>query len=159
MREFVGDQGASACQEKGVAMSTVENKTVIRRFYEDLWNAWNLDLVDELIAPDITFRGSLGVSMKGRDGFRDYVAVVRTVFPDFHNTVEQLIAEDDVVAARLTYRGTHRGTLFQVPPTYKQVGYAGSAIFRIGGGLITDGFVLGDTLSLMRQIGALRADV
>lgn len=140
-------------------MSTVENKAVIRRYYEDLWNAWNLDLVEELIAPDITFRGSLGVSVRGRAGFRDYAAAVRTAFPDFHNTVEQLIAEDDIVAARLTYRGTHRGILFQVAPTDKQVRYAGSAIFRIDGGLITDGFVLGDTLSLMRQIGALPADV
>ncbi len=140
-------------------MSTVENKAVIRRYYEDLWNAWNLDLVDELIAPDITFRGSLGVSVRGRDGFRGYVAVVRTAFPDFHNTVEQLIAEDDIVAGRLTYSGTHRGILFHVAPTHKRVGYAGSAIFRIAGGLIADGFVLGDTLSLMRQIGALPAEL
>jgi len=93
------------------------------------------------------------VSVDGRDGFARYVALVRDAFPDFHNTVETLVAEDETVVARLTYRGTHRGELFGVAPTGKQVTYVGVAIFRVADGQIAEGWVLSDTLGLMRQLG------
>lgn len=108
-----------------------------------------------MISPDIAFRGSLGVSVEGREGFRRYVGLVRDAFPDFHNTVEMLLGEDDTVVARLTYRGTHRGELFGVAPIGKQVTYAGVAFFRLADGLIVDGWVLGDTSGLMRQLGGV----
>lgn len=111
-------------------MATIaDHKALVRRYYDDLWNRWDLALIDELIAPEIAFRGSLGVSVEGRAGFSRYVALVRAAFPDFHNTVETLVAEDDTVVARLTYRGTHRGELFGFAPTGKQVTYAGVAVF------------------------------
>lgn len=136
-------------------MTTTTNKELIRRYYEELWNNWNLDVADEIVAEDIAFRGSLSVTVQGRDGFKQYVATVRAAFPDFHNTVEDLIAEGDKVVARLTYRGTHKGTLFGIAPTGKQVTYAGIAIFRIADGKIVDGYVMGDTLGLMQQLGAM----
>lgn len=135
-------------------MSVETNKALVRRYYTELWNRWEMALIDELIAPDVTFRGSLGVVVRGREGFAGYVAMVRAAFPDFHNAVEELIGEADRVVARLTYRGTHRGPLFGLPPTGGAVGYGGIAIFRIADGRIADGWVLGDTLSLLRQLGA-----
>ncbi len=136
-------------------MSTRANTAIVRRYYEDLWNQWNLDLADELIAPDVTFRGSLGVTVRGRDGFERYLTMVRTAFPNFHNTVEDLVAEGDKVAARLTYRGTHEQELFGIASTHRQVTYSGIAIFRITNGMIVDGWVLGDTLRLMQQLGVI----
>lgn len=136
-------------------MSIEENKAIVRRYYERLWNAWDLALVEELIASDITFRGSLAVTVSGREGFNRYVALVRAAFPDFHNAVEDLIAEGDKVVARLTYRGTHQGELFGIAPTGRPVAYAGVAIFRIVAGRIAEGWVMGDTLGLMRQLGAI----
>ena len=56
-------------------------------------------------------------AVEGVEGFRRYVQLVRDAFPDFHNTIEDLIAEDDRVAARLRYTGTHSGPLFGVAPT------------------------------------------
>ncbi len=138
-------------------MSREAHKAIIRRYYEDLWNRWDLVIADELIAADIAFRGSLGVTVRGLEGFKRYVAMVRAAFPDFHNAVEDLIAEGDKVGARLTYRGTHAGELFGVFPTGRQVMYSGIAIFRIAGGKIVDGWVHGDTLSLMQQLGAIPA--
>ena len=130
------------------------NKDLIRRYYADLWNRWDDAAVDEIIAPDIEFRGSLGVTVSGRDGFRGYVAQVRAAFPDFHNQIDELLAEGGTVAARLTYRGTHQGQLYGAPPTGKRVEYGGGAFFRISEGQITSGIVYGDTLGMMRQIGA-----
>ncbi len=131
-----------------------QNKAIIRRYYEDLWNRWDLALADELISPDITFRGSLGVAVKGLDGFKQYVNLVRAAFPDFHNTIEESIAEGDKVVARLTYSGTHRGKLWGIAPTGRQITYAGVAIFRVVQGKVQEGWVLGDTLALLRQLGA-----
>ncbi len=135
-------------------MACEENKALVRRYYDELWNAWSVGVADEIIAADMAFRGSLGVMTKGREGFKQYVATVRTAFPDFHNAIEELIGEGDTVVARLTYRGTHRGPLFGIAPTGRRVTYSGVAIFRIAGGKLVDGWVMGDTLGLMRQLGA-----
>lgn len=126
---------------------------LIERFYNELWNQWRFEAVPELLSPDIVFRGSLGVDVKGHDGFRDYMMTVRAAFPDFHNTIDQVISEGDSAAVRLTYKGTHKGTLFGVPATGRKIVYSGIAIFHFESELITRGWVLGDTLSLWRQLG------
>jgi len=131
-----------------------QNKNLIRRFFDEMWNPWNFAKADELLAPDITFRGTLGSELKGRDAFRAYMRQVQAAFPDFHNTILQVTAEDDRVAARTLYHGTHRGEIFGVAPTGKAISYAGAAFFRIAGGLVIEGWVLGDLLSLLRQLGA-----
>ena len=136
-----------------------QNKNLIRRYYADLWNRWDDAAVDEIIAPGIKFRGSLGVTVSGRDGFRGYVARVRAAFPDFHNQIDELLAEGDTVAARLTYSATHQGKLYGAAPSGKRVEYVGTAFFRISQGQITRGLVYGDTLGLMRQIGAAVPDI
>jgi steroid delta-isomerase-like uncharacterized protein len=133
-------------------MSPEENKALVRRYYEAMWNRWDLSLADDLLGEGLIFRGSLGVTAHGRDGFADYVGAVRRAFPDFHNRIEELVAEGDKVVARLTYTGTHRGELFGIGPTGKQVSYAGVAIFRIEAGRIADGWVLGDVHGLMQQL-------
>lgn len=128
-------------------------KELVRIFYDRLWNQWECQLADELLADDILFRGSLGLTRIGRAGFLEYVEIIRTAFPDFHNTIEDLIAEGDKVVARLTYRGTHQGELFGQPPTGRKIEYAGVAIFTIKAGKIAEVWVLGDLYGLMRQIG------
>jgi predicted ester cyclase len=78
---------------------------------------------------------------------------VRDAFPDFHNTIEELVAENQHVAARLTYHGTQRGEIFGVVPTGRRITYAGAAFFQITDGRITKGWVLGDRMSLLQQLG------
>jgi steroid delta-isomerase-like uncharacterized protein len=131
-----------------------QNKILIRRFYDEMWNPWNFDKADELLAPDIKFRGTLGAELKGRDAFRGYMRKVQAAFPDFHNTILELTAEHDRVAARTSYRGTHRGEIFGVPPTGKSIAYFGAAFFRIADGRVIEGWVLGDLLALLRDLGA-----
>jgi steroid delta-isomerase-like uncharacterized protein len=136
-------------------MSLEANKQLIQRYYEDMWNIWDFAVADEIIHEAIDFRGSIGLTVKGRDGFKGYMRTIQAAFPDFHNTIEEMIAEEKKVVAVLTYSGTHHGTLFGVPPTGKRIQYAGTAIFRIEGDLITRGWVLGDTLGLLLQLGAI----
>ena len=129
-----------------------DRKALVSRYYEALWNRWDFALVDELIAESIIFRGSLGISVQGRQGFRDYMRTIRAAFPDFHNRIEKLIAEDDQVAAKLTYTGTHQGEALGIAPTGRRVSYAGVALFRVVETRIAEGWVLGDIYGLMQQL-------
>ncbi|HYL46630.1 MAG TPA: ester cyclase [Candidatus Limnocylindrales bacterium] len=131
-----------------------ENKNLIRRFFDEMWNPWNFAKADELLAEGIVFRGTLGSELKGRDAFRGYMRKVQAAFPDFHNSILQMTAEEDRVVARTMYRGTHRGEIFGVSPTGKEITYAGAAFFRIADGKVAEGWVLGDLLSVLRQMGA-----
>ncbi|MGH9745263.1 MAG: ester cyclase [Candidatus Acidiferrales bacterium] len=131
-----------------------QNKTLIRRFFDEMWNPWNYDKADELLSPEIKFRGTLGSELVGRDAFRAYMRQVHAAFPDFHNSILELTAEDDRVVARTFYRATHRGEIFGIAPTGKSISYAGAAFFRIADGQVIEGWVLGDLLSLLRQLGS-----
>ena len=144
----VGDQIAllDSAEEK--------NKHLIRRYYEEMWNPWNFAACEELLSPEIVFYGSLGVATKGIPAFREYMKTVRDAFPDFHNTIEELVSEDDKIVARLTFRGTHRGEIFGVAPTGRKISYAGAAFFKIENGKVAEGWVLGDRQSLLQQLGA-----
>jgi len=134
---------------------TPSPRAIVRRFYEELWNDWRLEVADEIVAEDIRFRGSLGATARGRDAFTAYVESVRAAFPDWHNEVEELIEAGDRVVTRLTWSGTHRGELLGVPPTGNRVSYVGAAIFHVADGVITDAWVVGDTQELWRALGRL----
>lgn len=127
-------------------------KSVVRRYYSEIWNAWSEPALEELISPDIVFHGSIGTAVEGIAGFRQYRARIRSAFPDFHNHIEELVAEEDKVAAHLTYTGTHRGELFGFPGTGGKISYRGLALFAFKEAKIVRGFVLGDTETLKRQL-------
>lgn len=135
-------------------MTLDKNKILIRRFYDELWNPWNFAKASELVAEDLIFRGTLGSETRGREAFCDYMRKVQRAFPDFHNAIESLVAENNRVAARLSYRATHHGEIFGIAPTGKAIMYTGTAFFRISDGKIAEGYVLGDLLNLLRQLGA-----
>lgn len=120
------------------------NRDLIRRFYEELWNLFDKRKIPELLTADVKFRGSLGQEKFGHSGFREYMDIIQAAFPDFTNHVEEIIAEDDRAFARLTYRGTHHGPIFGIPPTSRRVEYVGAAVFRFRGEKIAEVWVLGD---------------
>lgn len=132
-----------------------ENKQLVQRYYDELWNRWDYALIDEMISEAFVFRGSIGLTTQGRAEFKEYMNTIRAAFPDFLNTVEELIAEANKVVAVLTYTGTHQGKIFGVAPTGKHIRYAGTAIFQIEAGQMVSGWVLGDRLGLLQELGTL----
>jgi predicted ester cyclase len=136
-------------------MAQRKNEVIVRRFYDELWNEWRLDVADEIIAPSICFRGSLGLTLTGREAFKGYVEQVRSAFSDWHNQIDELIAVRDRVVARLTWTGTHDGALGELPPTGRRVAYVGAGFFRIAGEQIADAWIVGDTQELWRALGVL----
>lgn len=135
-------------------MSEEANKAVVHRFYEQLWNRWDLDVAAEIVSPSIRFRGSIGTTLSGRGAFLNYVENVRAAFPDWHNQVDELLAVEDRVIARLTWSGTHRGALGDLEPTGARVTYVGAAFFRLAGAMIEEAWVVGDTQQLWRAISS-----
>ncbi len=136
-------------------MTQKANKAVVRRFYDELWNEWRLGVADEILSEEIRFRGSLGSTSVGREGFKRYVEGVRAAFPDWHNQVDEILAVEDRVVTRMTWRGTHRGNLGDVEPTGAQVEYRGAAFFRLSNRAIEEAWVVGDTQELWKALGRL----
>ncbi len=131
------------------------NEAVIERFYQELWNRWDLAVADEIVSERIRFRGSLGSTLEGKDAFKDYVEDVRAAFPDWRNRIDEMICCGDRIVTRMTWSGTHEGRLQDVEPTGKRVEYVGAAIFRLEGGMIEEAWVVGDTQALWRALGKL----
>lgn len=138
-------------------MSVEYNKHLARRWWEEMWNRWEFSLARDIAAPDISLRGSLGHEARGLVGLQEYMRVVREAFPDFHNRIDELVADGDRVAARLTYTGTHQGELFGFAPTGRRVQYAGAAFLTIRDGRIASGWVLGDLHGLREQLAGAAA--
>jgi len=134
-----------------------ENRHLVQRYYEQLWNEWNFALATEIVTQDIRFRGSLGIEARGLSQFLDYMRLVQSAFPDFANEIVEMVAEHDAVAARLTYTGTHQGEILGFGGTGRRVKYSGAAFFKIAGDRIFEAWVLGDTQNLVRQLSTTPA--
>jgi len=135
------------------SMLVATTADLVHRFYDDLWNRWDDDLVPEVLDPEFEFRGSLGTSTLGRDGWRSYRDTVRAGSPDFHNEVVTLVCEGPRAAARLSYSGTHTGPLLGRPATGRRFQFAGAAFFTVADGRLVSAWVLGDLAGLREQLG------
>lgn len=134
-----------------------QNKTVVRRLFEDHWNRKNAALVREFYTPTVSLHTPDG-ELTGLEGASLLLQAYSTAFPDFHLTIDDLVSEDDKVAVRWTFRGTHRGPLADVPATGKSVNVAnGIAIYRLAAGKISEGHFAWDKYELLRQLGVLTA--
>ena len=134
-------------------MSTEENKAVLRRNCEEAFNKGDLAVADETIANNYVYHGSGGQEFKGPEGFKQLITMFRTAFPDFHVTVEDMVAEGNKVAHRATMRGTHQGDLMGIAPTGKQVTISAIVISRFEGGREVEAWSNLDQLGMMQQMG------
>jgi steroid delta-isomerase-like uncharacterized protein len=133
-----------------------ENKALVRRYDEEVWNKGNLDVIEELFAPDYVFRDPASPEeVRGPEGVRQFVETYRKAFPDFQVTTDDQIAVGDKVVSRWTIRATHQGELLGIPPSGKRIEFAGITIDRIEGGKFMETWEIYDALGLMRQIGAI----
>jgi predicted ester cyclase len=133
-----------AGEKEETKMSAEENKTLVRREQEELWNhSGDLDAAEELFAA--------GEAEAAKQQAADF----RRGFPDVTSTVEDLIAEGDKVVARWRSRATHRGDYMGIAPSGKEVEFTGISFYRIEGNKIAESWSVEDQFGLMRQIGAV----
>ena len=131
-----------------------QNKELVRRVVEEIYNKGNLAAADELSASDLVIHLT-SQEIRGRDGAKQYVAALRAAFPDLHITIEDQIAEGDRVVTRWTVRGTHAGEFHGISPTGKQVQVAGTDIDRIADGEVVECWSHLDELGMMQQLGVI----
>jgi steroid delta-isomerase-like uncharacterized protein len=136
-------------------MTIEDNKTLIRRHFEEIWNQYRLDVVEEIVSPDYDSHYPIPGQPEGIAGFIYAVRTIRDAFPDMVITIEDMIAEGDKVVTRLTARGTHLGSLGDIAPTGRQATWTGMRMFRIVDGKIAEHWANWDDVSLGRQLGIL----
>jgi steroid delta-isomerase-like uncharacterized protein len=136
-------------------MSAEENRALIKRFYDEGWNANNLDVYDELVTDDFVDHQALPGLPPGRDGFKGLNAMFRAAFPDVWVDISEVVAEDDKVGCRWRSTGTHEGDLFGIPATGKKVDVTATVFYRVEDGRLAEGWINRDDVGLMRQLGVI----
>jgi steroid delta-isomerase-like uncharacterized protein len=132
-----------------------KNKALVRRFYDEVWGKGNLDVCDEVFAPDYV-RHDLRATAPapGPEGQKRIAADFRAAFPDLTWNIDLVVAEGEYVAARWTMTGTHAGTWGSLEPTGRRATFSGVNIFRFEDGKVAEIWNHRDDLGLMQQVGA-----
>jgi predicted ester cyclase len=137
-------------------MSAEENKAAFRRVPEEVFNNGNLDLADELFASDYIEHQPVPLGWpSGLEGFKMFVTMLRSAFPDVHYTVENALAEGDLAAGHVTVRGTHQGEFLGIAPTGREVTWPETHVGRFEHGKLVEHWGDSDDLGLTQQIAAV----
>jgi steroid delta-isomerase-like uncharacterized protein len=130
-----------------------KNVTLVQQFFEEVWNKGNLSLVDELLAQDYEDHNQPPGAARGHKGYKATVSMFRSGFPDIQFTLDQVLAEGDRLAIRLTGHGTHKGNFMGIPATGKQVSFGGMTFLRMQDGKVAERWGISDIPGLMQQLG------
>jgi steroid delta-isomerase-like uncharacterized protein len=137
--------------------STTDAKAVVARFVEEVWNRGRLEVADDVLDRQyVEHSASAEAPAKtpGPEGIKRFVQMFRTAFPDIVFSIDEMIAEGDRVAVRLTGVGTHQGRLGDLPPTGRRVRIGGAAIHHVRDGRIAETYEFVDRMALRQQLGA-----
>src|SRR6266851_34162 len=135
-------------------MSTEENKALIRKHIERIAKK-DLDAVFAEVSPDYVDHELQAGMPPGADGTRQFFTMLLAAFPDMEPTVEQLLAEGDLVVARMTIRGTQSGPFLGIPPTGKHAAWSIIDLYRLAGGKLVEHWGLSDQVALLQQLGVM----
>ena len=132
-------------------MSSV-NKALVARWFEQVWNQGRSDAIDDMIVPGTRIHG-LTPQPQGPEQFKQFHAAFRQAFPDITITVDDMVAEGDMVAARFSARGTHRADTLGFAATNRPAQFTGMVFVRVENGVLIEGWNCFDQLGMMAQLG------
>lgn len=137
-------------------MSVEQNKEIVRRIYDELWNQRRLEVAEELISEGGTnYDTGLIPQPFGPEQMKETVEMISSSFSDHHHEVEDLIAEGDKVVAHVTLTATHDGPFMGIPPTGREIAVTEIHIYRLEDGKAVEHSVGRDDLGAMRQLGVI----
>lgn len=137
-------------------MSVEQNKALFHRFVEEVFNKGNMGTIDEFLAPNFVEREVLPPGTpSGREGVKLLTTMFRTAFPDFHVSIDDLIAEGDKIVARTTWTGTQTGEFMGIPPSGKRVSFDVIDIIRVSDGKCVEHWGVMDSSAMMQQLGVI----
>lgn len=134
------------------AVTTKENKEIVRRFADQFINEGNYDTAEEFLAEDIHDYTPMGETT-GRDAVVATAKKIETAFPDFSITLEEIVADGDTVAVRMIQRGTHEGVFMGIEPTGKSFEIEAMAFARVEDGKIVERRTRPNVLGMLDQLG------
>jgi predicted ester cyclase len=135
-------------------MSIEENKKIVWR-YQEIYNSNDLDVLDEVVSEDLLTPKIMPGIPTGIEGAKAAHRIMLAGFPDYQTVIDDLFAEGDKVAARISMSGTNTGSFMGIPATGKHVSFTGIYIARIANGKIVEHWGEEDSVSLLQQLGAL----
>lgn len=136
---------------------SVQNKLILRRFFEELFNQGNLAAADEIVSETYINHNAAPGETPGRRGLIQFVAALHAAFRDLNFAIADQIAEGDKVTTRWTLSAIHTAAFAGVPATGKPVAITAINIHRVVDGQIQEGWLNWDALGLLQQLGALPA--
>jgi steroid delta-isomerase-like uncharacterized protein len=149
------DLNTKAQPQEVLAMTTEQNKAIVRRFFE-AFEANDLAALNDLLAPDLVAYSHGGPGPESRETHVQGIRMWNAAFSDTRFTIHEQIAEGDMVASRVTMRSVHSRSEFQgLPPTGKEITSSAVSLERIRDGKIVERRVFMDWLDVMRQLGLL----
>jgi steroid delta-isomerase-like uncharacterized protein len=138
-------------------MGTQENKASARRFLEEVMNRGNVAVIDELSSPSFVDHTAPPGVPAGNDGFKAFVTMFRTAFPDLHYTIDDEVVEGDRVVQRATGRGTMKGDFQGMPASGKTATWSEIHITRFENGKAVEHWGVVDQLAMLAQLGFAQA--
>jgi steroid delta-isomerase-like uncharacterized protein len=137
-------------------MSTEQNKARFGQFMEEVFNRGNINVADDLVAPDFVDHEELPPGVPaGREGVKQMTTMFRSAFPDFKVTIDDMIADGDKVVVRSTWSGTQKGEFMGIPPTGKPVSFGVIDIVRFAGDKVVEHWGQMDSMRMMQQLGVI----
>jgi predicted ester cyclase len=135
------------------------NKALVRRLYEEGFNQGNLDVVDEIVAPDaVTHDPIILDAPTGPDAIRGGIEMIRKAFPYFHVEVLDLLAEGDKVASFLSMSGTNTGDYRRGGATHKKGTMRAFFLWRVADGRLAESWGMADRFQFLQQLGMIPSD-
>jgi steroid delta-isomerase-like uncharacterized protein len=133
---------------------SAENKVLIRRWFEEVWNKGRASAIDEMATSQTMIHG-LGPVAQDVAAFKQFHAAYRNAFPDVKIQVDDVITEGDKVAVRWSGTGTHSGDGLGFAATSRPVQFSGMTIARVDNGKLVEGWNVFDQLGMMQQLGVV----
>ena len=132
----------------------MENRALVRRLYEEVWNNRRLELLDELLSPSHALEApNVSGSQVGPQEYKRQVLALLKGFPDLQFIIKDIFGEDEKIVVAWTFSGTHDGEFLGIPATHKKVSSDGVTIHHVANGKIIDSFSNWDALGLTKQLG------
>jgi steroid delta-isomerase-like uncharacterized protein len=133
-----------------------ENKQRVLHYIDEIFNKGNLEATKEAWTEDIAFYSPIqDEPVVGIEDLKEYVIDIRRAFEGFHFTVEEAVAERDVVAVRITHRGRHTGTWAGIPPTGRDIAVPETVFYRVRDGKVCESRLLVNAFDIMHQLGLI----
>ncbi|MGD9118496.1 MAG: ester cyclase [Dehalococcoidia bacterium] len=129
-----------------------ENKAIFRRVIDEVFNNKDMSVLPELVSPNYVYHGAFG-DAKGSEGLSEIISAYHNAFPDIHATIDEMVAEGNTVACRISIQGTFKGEMMGMAPTGRQLNQVEGVFIHFENGKEVEVFPFSDGITFFSAIG------